>query len=71
MMCKSRNPNAVVRAGASEIDQLGQQISSKPSVPLHHLQALRIVVARPLTATPRITDTPCRPVRFNSPTAWD
>jgi hypothetical protein len=44
-MSKPRNPDAVVRAGASENDQLGQQIGSEPSSPIYQPQALRIVVA--------------------------
>jgi hypothetical protein len=45
-MSKPRNPDAVVRARASENDQLGQQIGSEPSSPIYQPQALRIVVAR-------------------------
>ena len=45
-MSNPRNPDAVVRARASENDQLGQQIGSEPSSPIYQLQVLRIVSAR-------------------------
>jgi hypothetical protein len=64
-MSNPRNPDAVVRARASENDQLGQQIGSEPSSPLYQPQVLRIVVAPIANGrfTARLVDSDCVIVR--------